>query len=511
MTAAVAGYVRRVGGRQVVRPWALCTPVVVLLICLPLLRPLRAPLGPTQGELTVLATVQALVEADSLAVQDTEAFAGLRELDRAREERAERDRAAAEKRAARVPVPAWASGEVVSGTIVVSGRYYGDQPPVLAWLLSWPYALMHRMGWDVRHNPAGVAYALTLLGVTLPAAVAAGLVYRLGRMFELKRPWRAGLALAVALGSGLLSYATVLNPHAPAAALVMVACACLYHVTVAKGAGAGGASLVAAGLAASLAAVVDFSAAFFLVGLVFVVAALRWDWRLRVGGVLLYGIGALPPVLLHLSLTLPVTGDWRPGFLHGELAGIPRPQPQGPTAADELDEAPARPPAWKVAVFRAVDRTLGALVGSKGLLTHYPVVIVGVLGLGLVLRRHWPGSTKMMAAATGAAAVGVVAISVAMRVDWSGAMFGPRWYVVFLPLLLFWGGAWLRKPHRAATWAGAAALLAVSAAVSLVGAAAPGVRADVGEHSAVAGVRSIMTGGQAAVERDGGVEVAVGR
>src|SRR5918998_432817 len=107
--------------RKWVRPWALSAPILVLVIALPLLRPLRYPVPQyriSDEEAARLATIQAIVEH-----------------------------------------------------------------------------------------------------VTIPAACAAGLVYRMGRLFDLRRPWRAALAAAAVLATGLISYATVLNPHVPAATL----------------------------------------------------------------------------------------------------------------------------------------------------------------------------------------------------------------------------------------------------------------------------------------------------
>ena len=54
-----------------------------------------------------------------------------------------------------------------------------------------------------------------------------------------------------------------------------------------------------------------------------------------------------------------------------------------------------------------------------------------------------------MAAATVVGAVRIMAGYIVLRVDWTQAMFGPRWFIVFLPLVLFWAGAWLRKRHHA--------------------------------------------------------------
>jgi hypothetical protein len=475
-----------------VRPWALCAPIVVLLIALPLLRPLRSPSDVSEGELARLATIQSLVEHDGQLINASPFFAALRERHEPEESGTGANPRLLAPRAVGTDIP---------GTIHVGEKHYSDQPPVMAYLLSWTYWVIYHLGWSFQHNPAVVAYLITLLGVTLPVAGAAGLIYRMGRMFELWRPYRTGLALAVVLGSGLISYSTVLNPHAPAAALVLSACACLFHVTVAKRPARTGAWLMVCGLCAALAAVIDPSACFFLALLGGVILAYRWKWSLRLGGLLLFLIGATPPIVLHAVLTVPVTGDLRPGFLHAELgAGRPNTPAVATPAppADEADDA-TRPPAWRLATYRIVDRTLTALVGTKGLLTHYPVIVIGLLGLALVLRRHWPASTKVMAAVTLAAGGAVIAASVVCRVDWGQAMFGPRWFIVFLPLTLFWSGAWLRRPHRATTWAFAALLLAFSIAVALIGATAPFIRTDPGQYTVAAAVRKLVNGDPAAI------------
>src|SRR5688500_6232753 len=113
---AILDYFRRLRSRQVVRPWALCAPVVVLLIALPLLRPLRSPTAPSDHELTYLASIQALAEADGPVVNDTDAFAALRRSAMLAE--GERDKGLGPAAPARRPC---ASGDAVPGTIVVGG------------------------------------------------------------------------------------------------------------------------------------------------------------------------------------------------------------------------------------------------------------------------------------------------------------------------------------------------------------------------------------------------------
>jgi hypothetical protein len=483
--SAVLDYFRRLPSRQVVRPWALACPVVVLLIALPLLRPLRAPNDPSENELSRLASVQSWVERDTATINDSPFFTALRHADGA---------AVATGQSA-VGRPDRAD---VSGTIHYAGKYYSDRPPVLSYLLSWPYALMYRLGWDFEHSPILVAYILTMLGATLPAALGAGLVYRMGRTFELKRPYRTALALIVALGSGLISYATALNPHAPAAALVLCACSCLLHVTNSRHPGRSGAWLMTAGFCAALAAVIDPSALIFLTLLTAVIVALRGGRTLRFGGLVVYAIGATPPIVLHAVLTVPITGDLRPGFLHPELGGGTRVAVVDAAAnpADDVDDAQSTPrrAAWKVAAFATLDRSLGALVGGKGVFSHFPVALLGLAGIGLVLRRHWPAPTKVMAAATLLGGAAIITAYTLPRADWTQAMFGPRWFVVFLPLTLFWAGAWLRKSHHVATWAVAGVLLVFSVATSILGATAPFVRTAPGQYTVVAALRHLTEG-----------------
>jgi MFS family permease len=338
-------------------------------------------------------------------------------------------------------------------------------------LLSGPYWVMYHCGLTFDRNPVLAEYLLTLLGVTLPVAFAAGLLYRMGRMFELKRPMRAGLALAVVLGSGWISYATVLSAGAAAAALVVMAAACLFQAGTSGRRGAALAWVALAGFLAALAATYELTALAFLLLLVLVVSAYRWPLWSRLGGVALYGTAAMLPLILYAGLNRPITGDLRPGFLHPELR---------PEIADLVDASRATgteddddpPTLWRSALH-GTGRFLAAFLGPHGVLTHFPILIVGVLGVTMVMHRHWPTTTKMFAAATLASGLAIIAGYTVVNPEWREAMFANRWFVVFLPLTLFWSGAWLRRSHRPLSWVLAAMLLCFSTVIALLGATDP--------------------------------------
>ena len=71
-------------------------------------------------------------------------------------------------------------------------------------------------------------------------------------------------------------------------------------------------------------------------------------------------------------------------------------------------------------------------------------------------------------------------------------MFGTRWFVVFLPLTVFWAGVWLRRRHRPVSWALAGVLLAFSMVVSLIGATGPIPRDGFNVYTAAGAVRNLV-------------------
>jgi hypothetical protein len=424
------------------RPWALLAPVLVLLVCLPLLRPLRHPHPQdiSNSELARLATVQSLVENHTLAIEHSDF-------------------------------------SPTGQTIHRAGHLFSAQPPTMAILLAGPYWLMHVFGLNFQQNPALVAYLLTLLGVTIPVAAGTGLVYRMGRMFELPRKKRALLAIVVAFGSGMISYAVVLNAQAPAAALVLGSAACFLHVAIARRPRTTSGWLAIAGAASALATAIDPAAIVFLVLFLFVIPMLRWRWKMKFAGILLYALGAFPPLLLHVSVTQPMTHRViSPIYFNpATIVAIRDPGAKTPpvvSPADDPDESvPSHP--WLAMLWRNVERVGSALFGVHGIFSHFPVLILGVFGVSAVMHRHWPMTTKVLAIATVAGGLALLLAGCIFTSAGPGEMFGPQVFIVALPLLLLWSGAWLRRRHGPIKLALAGAVLLFSVGVTLIGATNP--------------------------------------
>src|SRR2546421_700539 len=396
MFAAIKEWWRGRERPPMVRPWGLAAPILVLVVCLPLLRPLRHPTEISENEKSRLATIEAIVEKRTLAIDGPLYFQPKTSI-----------------------TSSMRGGE----------RHYSPQPPVMAALLAGPYWLLHKLGLSFESNPALSTYLLTLMAVTLPVAGSAGLVYRMGRLFELNRPWRMTLAIAAVFASGLVSYATVLNSHAPAAFFVLGACACFFHAGLTKEAVRSYACVGLAGPCAALAATIDMAAVVFLILLIGIILVMRWPASSRLSGLIWYIAGAVGPIVLHAWLTVPITGDIRPGFLHAEL------DPSSHESVVDSDDGGQLTYGETVALHLA-----DGLLGPHGLLSHFPIVLFGLAGIGAVLHRHWPLPTKVLAMTSLLAALAIVIAYVTMGANWEQPMFSVRWFIVFMPLLVYWCG-----------------------------------------------------------------------
>jgi hypothetical protein len=449
---------RQYAVRPHVRPWALAAPIVVLLVCLPLLRPLRHP-DPrdiSDDELARLATIQSLVEQRTLAIDE-------------------------------------ASFKPTSGTIRRNDHIYSAQPPTQAVLLAGPYWVMHRFGLTFEKKAALVAYVLTMLGVTIPVALGAGLIYRMARTFELKRPVRGMMAVGVALASGMVSYAVVLNAHGPAAALLLGAAALVIHVAIAKKPRATSGWLAIAGMCAALAAVIDPPAALFAILFAAAILAMRWRFSMKLGGLFMYVLGMTPPLLLHALLTIPLTGDILPPQVHQEIAAAHLAISPSVISPDDADDSAVARGIWN-SLGRGLARIGIALLGAHGIFSHFPIIILGLFGVAAVMHRHWPSTTKTLALATLAGAAAIILTRALVTRSGAGAMFGPQAFVLFLPLVLFWSGAWLRRHHGPVKWTMVATLLLFSIAVGLIGATDPCPRGGYDRYTVAQAIQNLIRG-----------------
>jgi len=422
--------------RPLVRPWALAGPIVVLLICLPLLRPLWSPGVMSGREAAVLDTAHNLLQHRGFALDP-------------------------------------AHGYPPEAVVTVNGKLLARDPTAFTAAVATLAWLWGKAGVTFENNPHLLDYMLTMLISALPTAFGCGLIYRLGRAFDLTRPWRVGLALACVLASGWISYATVLLPHAMAIFLVVAAVTAFVHVSRAEWYRAASLWLIAAGACAAAAAAFDPLALWVLPAVLLGTPFLTKSRRGRFAGIVFVLLGATIPIALYVGVNPQATGDLLPPRWHATAYAAAGATPGTvivPSVGDDIE--PVDVSVW-VLIGRAINRLLVFTVGSHGIFSHFPVLVIALAGVGTVLRRHWALPLKWLAGATLTALVLVLAYKMIVRVDDVDLDFAAPRLIVLVPVLMLWSGSWVRRPHGPAAWTAATVALVVSIVISLLGMTAP--------------------------------------
>jgi len=439
--------------RPVVRPWALAGPVIVLLICLPLLRPLWSPGVMSGREMAALDTARNLLEHHTFA------------LDPAREYPPE-------------------------AVVNVHGKLIARDPTAFTATVAAFAWLCEKGGVTFQNNLHLLDYLLTMFVSALPTAFGCGLIYRLGRAFDLSRPWRVALALVCVLATGWISYATVLLPHAMAIFLVVASVVAFVHVSRAEWYRAASLWLIAAGGCAAAAAAFDPLAFWVLPAVLLGTPFLPASRRGKVAGVFFVLLGAALPIALYVVVNPQATGDLLPPRWHTLVYAGPGPTVL-PSVGDDLD--PVDVSVW-VLIGRAINRLLIFTVGSHGIFSHFPVLVIALAGAGSVLRRHWAIPLKWLAGATLAALVLLLAYKMAVRVDDVDLDFAAPRLIVLVPVLMIWAGSWIRRPHSAAVWTAASVAMVVSVAISILGITAPAPPGGYAHYTAAEAAERLISG-----------------
>jgi hypothetical protein len=358
--------------------------------------------------------------------------------------------------------------------IKVGEHFYSDKPPLMALAGAGIYAVLHHgLGWQLNADwcfpaespggcraaldPAGADWAyvaLTFLLVALPGALLVGLNCRLAGRLGLGPGPALALAALLGLGTAVLPYSTVFVNHVPAAAAVAAA-VFLLAPGPAEAAPTRG-RLALAGLCAATAGALDLSALVFTLGLmVFALAAhrRRAAW---------FALGAAGPLALSVVLNWQIVGNPFPPQLY--TAGYAYPgSPFASTVAGNRR-------AGNVAAY-----AFDLLVGRRGVLAFFPVLLVYGLWLAWALRAAQPAARRLAWAVLGSTLTyGLYFIF--FTDNFGGWAYSPRWLLVPVPAVALAGLAGLaarRAALRRWHWAALAALAALSVYSAFDGARDP--------------------------------------
>lgn len=453
-------WIRRRQG-PVIRPWALMVPVVVLLLASPLIRPLFNPQAMTTRETLTLESVRSVLRHGTLVLDPN------RIPDRSR---------------------AFHRGESL----------FAPDPPVFPLLLATVSWGIERMGVGLDDNPVLHEYLLILIGITFPTAMAGGLIYRMGRSFELSRVWRVVLALSAVLATGWFSYCTVLMPQALATALVVVAAATLWQVSRSKKPSLSIGWLAWGGFCAALAVAIDPNTLWMLLLLPCITLLLPFAHKTRLTGLLCIILGAIAPLILHTTVVSEITGRPAAWSIPRTSPNPIRPLFDEPVILDWSDETEPVGASFWVAIGRGINRLILLTVGAHGFLSHFPVLLLAGVGIGMVLHRHWGIALKGLAGGVTLGLIGQLGFRMFFRSEIES--FAAPMLLNLFPVGMLFTGAWLRKPHSTWVWAMSGVALGVSVLISVAGATGPAPEEGFTGYTAAEAVEKLFFRSQRASE-----------
>jgi len=294
--------------------------------------------------------------------------------------------------------------------VLVDGREYPNKPPLLALAGAALYAPLEALtGWRIADPATGgrVILALTLLLVGLPAAAGVALLDRVLEGAATGRAQRLALAVALAAGTLVSSFAVTLNNHVPAAVALLAATAAALD-------GRAGRSGLACGLAGALDLLPGFGMAPFLAG------ALAGEREARAARLARFGGGVAAGLALLVLSNL---------LAHGS----PLPAKMLPGAVDLSAEA--GPSALGVVLPESPAYPVEILFGGHGLFAVSPVLLVGAWGLVRATRRPAFGPASLWRWLAAGIAVQYAGHAL-IAGSYGGWSYGYRYLIPIQPLLL---------------------------------------------------------------------------
>jgi hypothetical protein len=297
-----------------------------------------------------------------------------------------------------------------SPDVVLFGtHFYSDKPPVLSVLASPIYFLLYMAG--IRFSGPGYQFVEANLALTwgvVGLASALTLVWLRRILQGVAIPaWASDLlTLGFGYGSLLLTYAVTFNNHSVAAALITGAMALTLLEAPGKRASR---SRFFAGLLVALASTIDLPAGGVMLaglGLLHTARCRSIPWA--------FLAGMLGPLILHAWLQSRVTGSPLPAEMYPKAFDYPGSYWTTPEGIWH-----EHGPRWLFGIE--------LLVGPQGWLTVTPVLVFGLVGLGLVLARRGDPFRPMAWVVLGSLVVLLAYYTWGVRrTDFGGSSFGTR-------------------------------------------------------------------------------------
>lgn len=312
------------------------------------------------------------------------------------------------------------------------GHFYSHQPPLLATIEAPIYWLLHLPG--TRFNNRGrfvMTYAFSLLtnGLALAATV---LVF--ARLLSVAGvPHGDWLAAMLVFGTWLLPYGLVPNNHGVSGLLVAVLIVLMLDLSRT---GATSVRLAALGATVGLLGAIEWLPLVSFVPVIVIYLLARRD--LSAPQWVAFSVALAAPVIAHVAINIPITGDVLPAGFHTELFHY---------EGSVFDDSSLTGTLKYHNIGDAAGYAWSSLFAGKGFFVFSPLCLLGIVA-GLFEWRWWWEEARGAYAVLVASAAISIAVALLTTNNYGGEAVGFRHAVYVIPIFLVLLMPWLRDQPR---------------------------------------------------------------
>ncbi len=302
--------------------------------------------------------------------------------------------------------------------VKIGDNIYSSKPPTYPFIMAGQAWLLKKVtGKSFYDGRKTAVRMLTLLNQIFPYLLILILALIMCRQFY-DDAWTINfLLLSLTIGSLPYGYAATINNHTFAAILIFIAFFCTWAIWFKEQTSIWW--FIVLGFCGGLGASNDLPSLSFL-GLFLLVAVFKNPAKGIVAGFF-----AALPIAVTLLTYYQLTGSPIPVYLRGDLYQFEGSYWQNPEANDTFDESK-----WTY--------LFNITFGHHGLFSATPVLILGAIGMFQTLKTRLQDYWKLMALSL----VGMIAVFLFVlfrTTNYGGYAIGMRWFILFMPILMFAG------------------------------------------------------------------------
>lgn len=351
--------------------------------------------------------------------------------------------------------------------VLIDGRLYGGQLPFLQYAAAPLYgALKSVFGLSLSEDTRLVYAVITIGTVGLLSSLMVAFFFDLMSVFGLTGRRALQSAAALGLGTLVLPYSTVFNPHIIAAAFIFFALRLLFRGPRSYGA-------FSMGLLIGAALVIDpVPGGAFCVALLFFFTCGAARRRL----LLPFLAGVLVPLVVHCFISIRSFGTVLPVNIYPAHYRYP---------GSIFDETSLSGVASHASLAGFLEYCYHAVAGRRGLFSYNPVLVFPLVTLLWCAFSRREGGRRPEAIVIISASAATVFCYLLKTVNYGGWSFGMRFFVPLIPAVAIYLGPFLAKRRRLLVRALFVLSLCFSVAVSLIGVMGPWTDMYIGPNPVV--------------------------